>query len=65
MCATAQRILACLSALSLMWMTLFFAALLGDRVEPYDATVEGLVELEVLMLRTIHVHNVDRVVVRV
>ena len=48
-----------------MWMTLFFAALLGDRVEPYDATVEGLVELEVLMLRTIHVHNVDRVVVRV
>ena len=38
--------------------------LLGNRVEADDAAVEGLVELEVLLLRTLHVQNVDRVVVR-
>ena len=42
----------------------FFDVLLGDRVEADDATVEGLVELEFLLLRALHVHNTDRVVVR-
>ena len=46
-----------------MWMT-FFDALLGDRVEAIDAAVEGLVELEVLLLPSLYVHIVDRVVVR-
>ena len=37
--------------------------LLGDRVEADNAAIEGVVELEVLFLRNLHVHNVDRVVV--
>ena len=41
-----------------------FDVLLEDRVEADDAAVERLVELEVLLLRALHVHNVDRVVVR-
>ena len=38
--------------------------LLEDRVQADDVAVEGLVELEVLMLRALHVHNIDRVMVR-
>ena len=41
-----------------------FDVLLGDRVEADNPTVEGLVEVEVLLLRALHIHNVDRVVVR-
>ena len=41
-----------------------FGVLLGNRVEADDAAVERLVELEVLLLRVLHVHSVDRVVVR-
>ena len=33
--------------------------LLGDRVEADDAAVESLVGIEVFLLRTLHVHNVD------
>ena len=39
-------------------------ALLGDRVEADDATVESLEVLEKDFLRTPHVHQVDLVVVR-
>ena len=42
----------------------FVDVLLGDRVEADDTAFEGVVELEVLLLRTIHVHDADRVVVR-
>ena len=42
----------------------FFDVHLGDRVEADDAVVEGLVELEFFPLSTLHVHSVDRVVVR-
>ena len=35
-----------------------------DGVETDNAVIERLVELEVLLLRAFHVHNVDRVVVR-
>ena len=38
--------------------------LLADRVDANDAVTERLVELEALLLRSFHVHNVDRVVVR-
>ena len=39
-------------------------ALFGNRVEAGEATVESLAELELIFLRTLHVDNVDRVVVR-
>ena len=38
--------------------------LLGDRVETDNAALERLIELDVLLLRAFHVHNVCRVVVR-
>ena len=38
--------------------------LFGDRVEANDAAAEGLLELEVHFLRTLYVHSVDRVAVR-
>ena len=41
-----------------------FDAFVGDRVEVFDAAVERLGELEVVLLHAFHVHNVDRVVVR-
>ena len=41
--------------LSLVLMT-FLMYSLGDRVETSDAVVEGLVELDVPLLRTLHVH---------
>ena len=44
--STAPRMMAYVSALSLMWITLFYV-LLGDRVEADAAAVEGLVELAV------------------
>ena len=42
----------------------FFDALLGNRVETDNAAVERIVYLHVLLQRALHVHNVDRVVVR-
>ena len=36
----------------------------GRGVETRNAATERLVELEVVLLRAIHVHNVDRVAVR-
>ena len=42
----------------------FLDVLQGDRVETDDAAVERSVELEILLLRAFHVHNVDRVVER-
>ena len=33
--------------------------ILGNRVEADDTAEEGLVELEVLLLRTLHAHNVN------
>ena len=41
-----------------------FDVLLGDRVAAEDAAVEGLMEFEVLPVRSLSVHNADRVVVR-
>ena len=41
-----------------------FPMWIGDRVEADDAAVQGLVELKVFLLRTLHVHSGDRVVVR-
>ena len=41
-----------------------FHVLLRGRVETDNAAIERLVEPEVLHLRALHVHNVDRVVVR-
>ena len=38
--------------------------LLGYRAEAINAVMERLTELEVLLVRAFHVHNVDRVVVR-
>ena len=61
MSATALRILAYVSALSQMRMTLL---ILGERADADDAAVEGLVELEVLLLRALHVHSVDHVVLK-
>ena len=48
--------LADVSALSLMWMT-FFDVLLGDRVEADDVAVQRLVDIEVLILRVLHVQR--------
>ena len=61
MSATAPEILARVSALSLVCDIV--DVFLGDRVEADDAAVEVLVELEVLILRALHVQNVRRVVV--
>ena len=42
----------------------FLHVVLADRVETDNAAIERSVELEILLLRAFHVHNVDRVVLR-
>ena len=42
----------------------FLDVLLGDSVETRNAAIGRSVELEVVLLRAFHVHNVDPVVVR-
>ena len=42
----------------------FLDVLQVDRVETDNAAIERFVELEILLLRAFHVHNVDHVVVR-
>ena len=41
-----------------------FDVLLGDHFQADDAAIESSVELEIILLRALHVHNVDRVVVK-
>ena len=45
-----------------MWMTLLMYS--SGIVETHHAAVVRLVELEVVLLRAFHVHNVHRVVVK-
>ena len=63
MCATASRIL-----VKCLWLAPSvddtFDVLPEDRVEADDASVDGLVELEVVLLRTLPVHNMNLVVVK-
>ena len=59
-CATEPRVLASVPP----DVDDFLDALLEDRDETNNAPIERLGELAVLLLRIFHVHNVDRVVVR-
>ena len=63
LCATEPRLLAPISALSLMWTTflMYSLAIVSKQI---TQSWSVLVELEVLLLRAFHVHNVLRVVVR-
>ena len=58
MCAAARRILASVSVVSLMWMAFLMC-------ETNYAAVVCSVKREVILLRALHVRNVDRVVVRI
>ena len=58
MCATEPRILAWVSAFSLV--DDLFDVLLGDLAEASNAAVGRLVEQEVILLRGLDVHNADR-----